>query len=428
MKTCAIVGINWGDEGKGRMVDLIAKDYDVVVRYQGGSNAGHTVINEYGKFALNLIPSGIFRPEVINILGNGTVIDLEHLSMETGKLRKAGVKITPENLKISDRAMIVLPYHKALDELEENRLQDKKYGSTKRGIGPAYSDKYIKKGIMAGELLYPEYLHTRLKDILKWKNLVIENVYKYNAFLLSDMTEWLDKYAEEFKSYICNTGKLLRKAQEDGKSILFEAQLGALRDIDYGIYPYTSSSTPLASYGPIGSGAPELHVEHVIGVVKAYSSCVGEGPFTAEWFGEDAEKLRKAGNEYGAATGRPRRVGPLDILATSYGVQIQGADCIALTKMDVLSYMDNIPVCIGYESEGKMLEDFPLTPVLEKAKPVFIELPGWKTDISKIRTFSKLPKQAQEYVLFIEEKINCPIRYISIGPERDAIIFRGTNG
>ena len=428
MKTCAIVGINWGDEGKGRMVDLIAKDYDVVVRYQGGSNAGHTVINEYGKFALNLIPSGIFRPKVINILGNGTVIDLEHLFMETEKLRKAGVQITSDNLKISDRAMIVLPYHKVLDELEENRLKDKKYGSTKRGIGPAYSDKYIKKGIMAGELLYPEYLHERLKDILEWKNLTIQNVYKSNPFLFSDISKWLDKYAEEFKSYICDTGSLLRKTKKEGKSILFEAQLGALRDIDYGIYPYTSSSTPIAAYGPIGAGAPELTVDNVIGVVKAYSSCVGEGPFTAEWFGEDAEKLRQAGNEYGAATGRPRRVGPIDMLATAYGVQVQGADCIALTKMDVLSYMDKIPVCIGYESEGKMLESFPLTPVLEKSKPLFIDMPGWKTDISKIRTFSKLPKQAQDYVLLIEEKINCPVKYISVGPDRDAIILRGTNG
>ncbi|MFA5341944.1 MAG: adenylosuccinate synthase [Clostridia bacterium] len=427
MKTCAIVGINWGDEGKGRMVDLIAKDYDVVVRYQGGSNAGHTVINEYGKFALNLIPSGIFRPEVINILGNGTVIDLEHLSMEVDKLKKAGVKITSDNLKISDRAMIVFPYHKVLDELEENRLKDKKYGSTKRGIGPAYSDKYIKKGIMAGELLYPEYLHERLKDILEWKNLTLQNVYNATPFVLSDLMRWLDKYTQEFKSHICDTGSLLRESKAQNKSILFEAQLGALRDIDYGIYPYTSSSTPLAAYGPIGAGAPEMSINHVIGVVKAYSSCVGEGPFTAEWFGEEAEKLRQEGNEYGAATGRPRRVGPIDILATSYGVKVQGADCIALTKMDILSYMDKVPVCIGYEADGKMLESFPLTPVLEKAKPVFIDMPGWKVDISKVRSFEQLPKEARDFVLFIEEKINCPIRYISVGPDRDAIILRGSN-
>ncbi len=427
MKTCAIVGINWGDEGKGRMVDLIAKDYDVVVRYQGGSNAGHTVINEYGKFALNLIPSGIFRPEVINILGNGTVIDLEHLSMEVDKLKKAGVKITSDNLKISDRAMIVFPYHKVLDELEENRLKDKKYGSTKRGIGPAYSDKYIKKGIMAGELLYPEYLHERLKDILEWKNLTLQNVYNAAPFVLSDLMRWLDKYTQEFKSHICDTGSLLRESKAQNKSILFEAQLGALRDIDYGIYPYTSSSTPLAAYGPIGAGAPEMSINHVIGVVKAYSSCVGEGPFTAEWFGEEAEKLRQEGNEYGAATGRPRRVGPIDILATSYGVKVQGADCIALTKMDILSYMDKVPVCIGYEADGKMLESFPLTPVLEKAKPVFIDMPGWKVDISKVRSFEQLPKEARDFVLFIEEKINCPIRYISVGPDRDAIILRGSN-
>lgn len=425
MKTCAIVGINWGDEGKGRMVDLIAEDYDVVVRYQGGSNAGHTVINEYGKFALNLIPSGIFRREVINVLGNGTVIDLEHLSMEVDKLRKAGVEISSDNLKISDRAMIVFPYHKELDALEEARLKDKKYGSTKRGIAPTYSDKYQKKGIMAGELLYPEYLKNHLRDILEWKNLTLQNVYNSKPYTLDDAMAWLDKYATEFKSHICDTGVLLREAKKKGKSILFEAQLGALRDIDYGIYPYTSSSTPLASYGPIGSGAPDISLDYVIGVVKAYSSCVGEGPFTAEWFNEEAEELRKAGNEYGAATGRPRRVGPIDILATSYGVTVQRADCIALTKMDVLSYMDKIPVCTGYEVDGVELKSFPLTPVLEKAKPIFIEMDGWKTDISGIRKFEELPKEAQEYVLFIEKKINCPVKYVSVGPDRDAIILRG---
>ncbi|MFA7674395.1 MAG: adenylosuccinate synthase [Clostridia bacterium] len=427
MKTCAIVGINWGDEGKGRMVDLISKDYDVVVRYQGGSNAGHTVINEYGKFALNLIPSGIFRPEVLNILGNGMVIDLEHLCNEIANLQAAGIKISPDNMKISERAIIVFPFHKDLDALEENRLSDRKYGSTKRGIAPAYSDKYEKKGIMTGELLFPEYLKTHLSDVLEWKNLTIQNVYNAKPYTLDDMLLWLNKFGNMLKPYICDTGILLRNAYSSGKRIMFEAQLGALRDIDFGIYPYTSSSTPLAAYAPIGAGVPDIKVDEVIGVVKAYSSCVGEGPFTAEWFGNEAEELRHAGAEYGAATGRPRRVGPFDLVATAYGTKVQGATCIALTKMDVMSYMKNIPVCIGYEIDGKVTTDFPMTPLLLKAKPVMKEMHGWNTDISSARKFSDLPKEAQDYVLFIEKELCCPVKYISVGAQREAMIIRGSN-
>lgn len=424
MANCAIVGINWGDEGKGRMVDLLASEYDVVVRYQGGNNAGHTVINQYGKFALHLIPSGIFRPEVINLLGNGTVIDPEALLDEMQSLQAAGVSITPENFKISDRATIVFPYHRAQDALEEERLKDAKYGSTKRGIAPVYSDKFQKKTIMMGELMDMDYLGQRLKGILEWKNLTIQNVYGAEPYDYDTLMAWLEKFGGQLRPYICDAGSVLRLAQLRGKNILFEAQLGALRDIDYGIYPYTSSSTPLAAYAPIGCGAPDLRVDEVLGIVKAYSTCVGEGPFTAEWFGAEADKLREAGGEYGAATGRPRRVGPLDLVATRYGVKVQGATSIALTKLDILSYMEEIPVCIAYDIDGKKTEAFPFPSQLAKAKPVIETLPGWGCDISGVRYWEDLPQAAQDYVTYVEDQIGCPITYVSVGADRDAIIQR----
>lgn len=424
MANCAIVGINWGDEGKGRMVDLLASEYDVVVRYQGGNNAGHTVINQYGKFALHLIPSGIFRPEVINLLGNGTVIDPEALLEEMQSLQAAGVSITPENFKISDRATIVFPYHRAQDALEEERLKDAKYGSTKRGIAPVYSDKFQKKTIMMGELMDMDYLGQRLKGILEWKNLTIQNVYGAEPYDYDTLMAWLEKFGGQLRPYICDAGSVLRLAQLRGKNILFEAQLGALRDIDYGIYPYTSSSTPLAAYAPIGCGAPDLRVDEVLGIVKAYSTCVGEGPFTVEWFGAEADKLREAGGEYGAATGRPRRVGPLDLVATRYGVKVQGATSIALTKLDILSYMEEIPVCIAYDIDGKQTEAFPFPSQLAKAKPVMETLPGWGCDISGVRYWEDLPQAAQDYVTYVEDQIGCPITYVSVGADRDAIIQR----
>ena len=394
MSNCAIVGINWGDEGKGRMVDLLTADYDVVVRYQGGGNAGHTVVNEFGKFALHLLPSGIFRPGVVNILGNGVALDCENLWKEISEITAQGVSITPENLKISDRASLLLPWHRDLDGLEEARLADKKYGSTKQGIAPFYSDKYQKKTVLAGELLYPDKLWDRLEGILEWKNLTLTKV----AFL--------------------------RKANKDGKSILFEAQLGSLRDLDYGIYPMTTSSNPIAAYAPVGSGYPEAKIEKVVGVVKAYSSCVGEGPFTCEWFGEEAEKLREAGGEYGAKTGRPRRVGPIDIVATRYGIQCQGATDIALTKLDVLSYMDEIPICDQYELNGQVTDDFPFPTLLPDAKPVMKTMPGWKCDISGVRRWEDLPQAARDYVEYVEQAIGCRITYVSVGAEREAIIIR----
>ena len=424
MANCAIVGINWGDEGKGRMVDLLASEYDVVVRYQGGNNAGHTVINQYGKFALHLIPSGIFRPEVINLLGNGTVIDPEALLEEMHSLQAAGVSITPENFKISDRATIVFPFHRAQDALEEERLKDAKYGSTKRGIAPVYSDKFQKKTIMMGELMDMDYLGKRLKGILEWKNLTIQNVYGAEPYDYDTLMAWLEKFGGQLRPYICDAGSVLRLAQLRGKNILFEAQLGALRDIDYGIFPYTSSSTPLAAYAPIGCGAPDIRVDEVLGIVKAYSTCVGEGPFTAEWFGEEADKLREAGGEYGAATGRPRRVGPLDLVATRYGVKVQGATSIALTKLDILSYMEEIPVCTAYDIDGKQTEAFPFPSLLTKAKPVMETLPGWGCDISGVRHWEDLPQAAQDYVTYVEDQIGCPITYVSVGADRDAIIQR----
>ena len=424
MANTAIVGINWGDEGKGRMVDLLTEDFDIVVRYQGGGNAGHTVINEYGKFALHLLPSGIFRAGVVNILGNGVALDPENLWLEMEDVAAKGVSITPENLKISDRASLLLPWHRELDCLEEARLKDKKYGSTRQGIAPFYSDKYQKKTIMAGELLYPEHLKEHLRDLLDWKNLTITGVYHQEPITAAALNDWIDTYCAKIRPFICDTGAFLRNAQQSGKKILFEAQLGALRDLDYGIYPYTTSSNAIASYAPVGSGLPSARIDEVIGVVKAYSTCVGEGPFVCELFGEEAEALRKAGFEYGAKTGRPRRVGPIDIVATRYGVQVQGATNIALTKLDILSYMDRIPVCTRYLVNGKATDEFPFPVLLDSAQPVVEYMDGWKCDISEARSWEDLPKAAQKYVEFIEQQIGCRIGYVSVGPERDSIIIR----
>ena len=424
MANCAIVGINWGDEGKGRMVDYLTNHFDVVVRYQGGGNAGHTVVNDRGTFALHLLPSGIFREGVVNILGNGVALDCENLLAEMNTLRAAGVSITPENLKISDRASLLLPWHRELDGLEEARLADKKYGSTKQGIAPFYSDQYQKKTVMAGELLHPQHLKEHLADLLEWKNLTLQKVYGAKGYTLDELLAWVDKYCEAVKPYITNTTAFLRDAQKAGKSILFEAQLGALRDLDYGIYPYTTSSNAVAAYAPVGSGLPTAKLDDVVGVVKAYSSCVGEGPFVCEWFGEDAQKLRDAGAEYGAKTGRPRRVGPIDLVATRYGVEVQGATNIALTKLDILSYMDKIPVCAHYELDGQQTDEFPFPVCLQDAKPVIEYVDGWKCDISKVRSWDELPENARKYVEYVEQAIGCHIGYVSVGAERDSLIIR----
>ena len=417
----AIVGTNWGDEGKGRMVDLLSEDYDVVVRYQGGNNAGHTVINEKGKFIMNLMPSGICREDTVNILGPGVVIDLEHLYGEVQKLEEAGVSVTPKNLKISDRATICMPYHKLLDCLEEDRLADKKFGSTRRGISPVYADKYMKKAFRMGDLLHMDTLKKRLADVLEWKNLTVESGYKNAPVQADEMFAWLEKYGTFFASFVCNTTEYLSDAMNDGKSIIFEAQLGALRDIDFGIYPYTSASTTLAAYAPIGAGAPFAKLDESIGIMKAYSSCVGEGPFTCEMFGEEAEALRMAGGEYGAATGRPRRVGGFDVVASRYGAKMQGCTYVALTKLDVLSYMDEIPVCTAYELNGEVIHTFPSDiDSLNAAKPVYEYMKGFKCDISGCRTKEDLPKEALEYIQYIEKVIECTVKYVSVGAERDA--------
>ena len=424
MSNCAIVGINWGDEGKGRMVDLLTEDYDIVVRYQGGGNAGHTVINEYGKFALHLLPSGIFRQGVVNVLGPGVALDCENLLSEIKSVTDKGVHIGADNLKISNRASLLLPWHRELDRLEEMRLADKKFGSTMQGIAPFYSDKYQKKTVLAGELFYPEKIREHLKNILEWKNLTIEKVYGAHGYTMEQLDEWLRDFGEKIKPFICDTTSFLYDSRDEGKKILFEAQLGALRDIDEGIHPYTTSSNTLAAYAPVGSGAPGIRPDKVIGVVKAYSTCVGEGPFVCEWFGEDADRLRDAGGEYGAKTGRPRRVGPLDIVATAYGVRMQDATDIALTKLDVLDYMEKIPVCTHYIVNGKQTDAFPFPTELNSAEPVVEYLDGWMCDTTGARKWEELPQAARDYVTYIEKNIGCRIKYVSVGPERDSIIIR----
>ena len=424
MANCAIVGINWGDEGKGRMVDYLTDHFDVVVRYQGGGNAGHTVVNDKGKFALHLLPSGIFREGVVNILGNGVALDCENLYNEIETLRAAGVAITPENLKVSERASLLLPWHRELDALEEARLKDKKYGSTKQGIAPFYSDKYQKKTVLAGELLHPEHLKAHLADLLEWKNLTLTRVYGAKGYTMDELTAWIDDFGAKIKPFVANTTAFLREAQANGKRILFEAQLGALRDIDFGIFPYTSSSSSNAGYACVGAGIPGSHVDRTVGIVKAYSTCVGEGPFTAEWFGDEAEQLRVAGGEYGASTGRPRRVGPIDLVATRYGCRIQGATEVALTKLDVLSYMKEIPVCTQYEVNGEKTDDFPFTAVIDEAKPVLTTVPGWGCDISGVRKYEDLPQAARDYVEYVEQAIGVHISYVSVGAGRDEIIYR----
>ena len=425
MSNTAIVGINWGDEGKGRMVDYFANQFEVVVRYQGGNNAGHTVINEYGKFALNLLPSGIFHREAVNLLGAGVVVDLKHIDEEMNRLREKGVSITPDNLKISDRAIMVLPIHPAQDKWEEQRLGKDHFGSTLRGISPIYGDKYMKKALQMGDLKHPETLEKHLHRLIDWKNDIIVKGYGQQPISYDEVLQWIHTYGDPLIPYLCDAGELLESAQAAGKSIMFEAQLGALRDINYGIYPFTSSSSPLAANAPVGCGLPSLKVDEVIGVTKAYSTCVGEGPFVGELDGQAAHDLREAGAEYGAATGRPRRVAWMDIVATRYGTKLQGATALALTKMDVLSYLDEIPVCVAYRLRGETIDRFPYTPDLYDCEPVYETLPGWKCDISGARRFEDLPKAAQDYVKFIETRVGCPIAYVSVGAERDALILRG---
>jgi adenylosuccinate synthase len=422
-----IAGVNWGDEGKGRMVDYLAQDADVVVRYQGGNNAGHTVVNDLGTFKLHLIPSGIFSPNAVNVLGPGMVIDLEGLEAELRELEAHGV--APLNVKISERATICFPFNREEDAWEEARLaaeSQRPFGSTKRGIAPAYGDRYIKKAIQVGELLHPAWLKERLKHLVAWKNLIAQGVYgKDRAISFDETWEWAMTYAERLAPRICDVSELLEAAARNNKKLLFEAQLGALKDIDFGIYPYTSSSHTLAAFAPIGGGLLGWTPDRVIGVLKAFSTCVGEGPFVTEI--EDsvvAHALRETAMEYGAATGRPRRIGYFDALATRYGAWLQGATGLAMTKLDCLTGLDPLPICTHYEYRGQSIVRFPLNAILEECRPVYIEMPGWQEDISEARRFEDLPAAAQAYVAKVEELVGRGIHYVSVGARREYLIDR----
>ncbi|MDR0294442.1 MAG: adenylosuccinate synthase [Oscillospiraceae bacterium] len=421
----AVVGVNWGDEGKGRMVDLLSEGYDVICRYQGGNNAGHTVVNDRGKFILNLLPSGVLRDGAVNVMGCGMVVNIEHLCGEIAALAEKGVTLTPDTLQISDKAVICLPYHVQQDIWEEERLGDQKYGSTRRGIAPVYGDKSMHKGLRMGDLLEPETLKDKLSAVLEWKNLTLKG-YGPVKIDLPGTWRWLGEYGTRLRPYVADTTQTLSAYAGDGKNILFEAQLGTLRDIDYGIYPYTTSSQTLASYATTGAGIPGSKLDRVIGVMKAYSSAVGGGPFAVEMSGAEADALREAGAEYGAATGRPRRVGAFDVVASRYGAMMQGADELALTKLDVLSYMEKIPVCTAYEIDGVKTDRFPAgSDRLTRAKPVYDYLGGFKTDISKCRKPGDLPDAALGYIRYIEEAVGRPITYVSVGPERnDYLVMR----
>ena len=427
----AVTGINWGDEGKGRVIDLLAEHADIVARYQGGNNAGHTVVTEKGKFILNLLPSGILHPDVTCVLGTGMVIDLDHLANEMQAIEARGVEVSPKNLKLSDKATISMPWHKVQDGLEEDRLAKKgsAFGSTRRGIAYAYSDKYRKKTLRLGDLLHldEERTQNRLHMILDSKNMELAGCYHQEKMSYDALFSWCKTQAAHFAPYICDVGAFLQQAHDSGKRIVLEAQLGAMRDIDYGIFPFTSSSNTLAAYAPLGAGIPNCKLDHVVGVLKAYSTCVGAGPFAAEnAMGEEwNEKLRKAGGEYGAATGRPRRVGPFDCVASRYGLACQGADKIALTKLDVLSSMKEIPVITGYKLDGVEVPRFDTLSDLDRMEPVVTMLPGWEQDLSGCKSWDELPKEAKGYVEFLEQQLDHEIQFVSTGAEREKFVLKG---
>lgn len=421
----AIVGANWGDEGKGKITDMFASKADVVVRFQGGANAGHTIINDYGKFALHLLPSGVCHPEITNIIGNGVALDIPKLVKEINDVTSKGVP--QPKLLVSDRAQIMMPYHVLLDTYEEERLADRQFGSTKSGIAPFYSDKYAKIGFQVCDLFYPDELKTKLANVCEVKNLLLEHVYHKPLLDVDELFNTLMEYKDMIEPYVADTGAFIRQAIKDGKEILLEGQLGSLKDPDFGIYPMVTSSSTLAGYGAVGAGIPAHEIKDIITVTKAYSSAVGAGEFVSEIFGEEADKMRNHGGdagEYGATTGRPRRMGWFDCIATRYGVEVQGATQVCLTALDCLDYLDEIKICTGYEIDGKIVKDFPNTHMLKKAKPILETLPGFKCNIRGIKEFDKLPKEAQDYVLFIEKEIGKPITMVSNGPKRDEIIYR----
>lgn len=421
----AIVGANWGDEGKGKITDMLGERSDIIVRFQGGSNAGHTIINNYGKFALHLLPSGVFYNHTTSIIGNGVALNIPYLIKEIEDLIAKGVP--KPNVLVSNRAQILMPYHIKFDEYEEERLGGKSFGSTKSGIAPFYSDKYAKIGFQVSELFAKEeVIREKIKQVSIQKNVILEHLYHKPHLNQEELFKTLMEYKRMIEPYVCDTALFLQKAIKEGKHILLEGQLGTLKDPDFGIYPMVTSSSTLASYGAIGAGIPPYEIKKIVAVVKAYSSAVGAGEFVSEIFGEEAEELRKRGGdsgEYGATTGRPRRMGWFDAVASRYGCKMQGATEAALTVLDVLGYLDELPICVGYEIDGKVTKEFPTTVELAKAKPVYEYLPGWKQEIKGIRKYEDLPENCRKYIEFIEKELEVPITMVSNGPNREDIIY-----
>ena len=421
----AIVGANWGDEGKGKITDMLAQTSDIIVRFQGGSNAGHTIINNYGKFALHLLPSGVFYNHTTSIIGNGVALNIPYLVKEINSLIEKGVP-KPKVL-VSDRAQIIMPYHIKLDEYEEERLGKNSFGSTKSGIAPFYSDKYAKIGFQVSELFDDEILKEKIERVCIQKDVLLEHLYHKPAIDKAELLETLHEYRDMIAPYVCDTALFIQESIKAGKTVLLEGQLGTLKDPDFGIYPMVTSSSTLASYGAIGAGIPPYEIKDIITVVKAYSSAVGAGEFVSEIFGEEADELRHRGGdggEYGATTGRPRRMGWFDAVASRYGVRMQGATQVSLTVLDVLGYLDELPICVGYEIDGKITRDFPVTAELKKAKPVYEKLPGWKCEIKGVRKYEELPENCRKYIEFIEKELGVPVTMVSNGPGREDIIYK----
>ena len=421
----AVVGANWGDEGKGKITDMLADEADIVIRFQGGANAGHTIVNDYGKFALHILPSGVFYNHTTSIIGNGVALNIPDLFREINDIVNRGVP--KPKILVSDRAQIVMPYHVLFDQYEEERLAGKSFGSTKSGIAPFYSDKYAKVGVQVSELFDEEALREKIEGICVQKNVILEHLYHKPALNVDELMKTLSEYRDMVAPYVCDVSAYLYEARQQGKRILLEGQLGSLKDPDHGIYPMVTSSSTLAAYGAIGAGIPPYEIGRIVTVVKAYSSAVGAGEFVSEIFGDEADELRRRGGdggEYGATTGRPRRMGWFDAVASRYGCRIQGATEVALTVLDVLGYLDELPICVGYEIDGKVTKDFPTTRELKKAKPVYEVLPGWKEEIRGITEYDKLPENCRKYIEFIEKELGVPIKMVSNGPGRHEIIYR----
>ena len=421
----AVVGANWGDEGKGKITDMLAREADIIVRFQGGANAGHTIVNDYGKFALHTLPSGVFYGHTTSIIGNGVALDVPRLFAEVQSVVEKGVPMP--KILVSDRAQMVMSYHKNFDAYEEERLGGKSFGSTKSGIAPFYSDKYAKIGFQVSELFDEELLKEKVVRVAEQKNVLLEHLYHKPLINPDELYNELMEYKKMVEPYVANVSLFLHEALKEGKTILLEGQLGSMKDPDHGIYPMVTSSSTLAGYGAIGAGIPPYEIKQIVTVCKAYSSAVGAGAFVSEIFGDEADELRRRGGdggEFGATTGRPRRMGWFDAVATRYGVQIQGSTEVALTVLDVLGYLDELHICVGYEIDGKVTKDFPTTPELEKAKPVYKTLPGWKCEIRGIKNYEDLPENCKKYIETIEEEIGVPITMVSNGPGRDEIIMR----